>query len=92
MDTVHPDEPACILPSARELLLNVEDRPVKPADADSPTDKMLIDEPYESAEPRPFLSPNRQGTVKRPSFIDITIIDTVMHVLNSDELLRFFYF
>lgn len=56
MDTVHPDGSARTLPPARDLLLHVQNK----AD-ESPVDKMLVDEPYEAAEPRDLAPPNVQG-------------------------------
>ncbi|KAI8138622.1 hypothetical protein BJV82DRAFT_290432 [Fennellomyces sp. T-0311] len=76
MDTVHPEDSTCILPSARELLLHVEDRsPTKlssTADDPSSADKMQIDEPYESSHSREPLPHNDQDSITKPHLPSIT--------------------
>ena len=71
MDTVHPEDSTCILPSARELLLHVDDHPASKSSSSpsisgtseepNSTDKMQIDEPFESSNSREPLPHNDQG-------------------------------
>ena len=73
MDTVHPEDSTCILPSARELLLHVDDHPASKSslspsingtsEEPNSADKMQIDEPLESLNSREPLLHNDQGSL-----------------------------